>query len=217
MQTDLSWCDSEGVALALFPECYLQGYLLDRPTLRAVALALEELPALLTALGAVRATFVLGLVEQRGQHVFNSAAVIRHGALLGAYRKTRLHRKERAFDAGRDYPIFEAGGWKLGINICYEANFPEPAAMIARQGARLLCCPINNMLPADIADRWRGKSLDNLRRRAVETGCWVIASDVVGKRGAMLCHGCTCIVSPAGDIVARVDEGNEGVALFDCE
>jgi predicted amidohydrolase len=217
---DLAWCDREGVDLALFPECYLQGYLLDRPAVEAVALALDGDPAfqgVLDRLALVRTAFIVGLIERDRHLVFNTAAFIRHGAVLGRYRKTLLHRKEQAFDAGHDYPIFEIANWKFGINICYDANFPEAAATIGRQGARLLCYPLNNMLPTDVAERWRRKGLDNLRHRAAETGCWVISSDVVGEHQDMLCYGCSCIVNPDGEIVARVDESGEGVATFDID
>jgi predicted amidohydrolase len=217
---DLEWCDGEDVDLALFPECYLQGYVLDRPTLSRRALALEQdeaMQSLLARLRSIRSTFILGLIERHGTLVFNTAAVIRRGCVLGAYRKTNLHPKEKAFDAGHDYPVFEVGGWPFGINICNDANFPEAAAMIARQRARLLCYPINNMLPPDVAARWRSRSVDNLQRRAAETGCWVVSSDVVGEHEAMCCHGCTCIVNPSGDLVARVAEDGEGVAMLDLD
>lgn len=219
LRRDLEWCDGQSVDLALFPECYLQGYVLDRASLGAVAMAIEDdrFQSLLADLAPSRSTFVLGLVERHGESLLNSAAAICRGAVIGAYRKTHLHRKEQAFDAGHDYPIFQAANWKFGINICCDANFPEAAAAVERQGARLICYLINNMLPPDVADRWRHRSVDNLRRRAIETGCWVMSSDVVGTHDAMLSYGCTCIVNPVGDVVARVDEGNEGVALFDCE
>jgi predicted amidohydrolase len=214
---DLASCDARGVDLALFPECYLQGYLLDRASLDAISFDDDSLHRVLAPAAALNATFVLGLVERHKRSVFNTAAVIHHGAILGRYRKTKLHRKEHAFDPGRDYPVFDRLDWKFGINICYDANFPGAAATISRQGARLICYPLNNMLPPDVADRWRGRSVESLRRRAGETGCWVVSSDVVGEHQAMICHGCTCIVNPAGEVVARVDEGREGVILFDCD
>jgi 5-aminopentanamidase len=96
-------------------------------------------------------------------------------------------------------------------------SISEAAAIIGRRGARLLCYPLNNMLPTDVAERWRRKSLENLRHRAAETGCWVISSDVVGEYQDMLCYGCSCIVNPDGEIVARVDESGEGVATFDID
>lgn len=68
-----------------------------------------------------------------------------------------------------------------------------------------------------MAERWRYKSVESLRQRAIETGCWVMSADVVGDHQSMLCYGCTCIVNPTGEVVARVDEGAEGVAVFDIQ
>lgn len=117
---------------------------------------------------------------------------------------------------GSDVPVFEIARWRFGVNICYDSNFPEAAAKIAGQDARLICYPINNLMPPDVAERWRSRSIETLRHRAVETGCWVVSSDVVGRHDAMLSHGCTCIVAPTGDVVARVEEGNEGAVVHDC-
>lgn len=186
--------------------------------LSVVSLALdgERMCELLAQLVGFRSTFVVGLVERHEGFVFNTAVSIRSGVILSAYRKTHLHRKEQAFDVGGGYRVFDVGAWKLGSNICYDANFPEAAAAIASQGARLICYPLNNMMPPGAADRWRSRSVENLSCRAAETGCWVASSDVVGAHGAMVCHGCTCIVRPDGQVVTRVQEGCEGVALFDC-
>jgi hypothetical protein len=132
-------------------------------------------------------------------------------------RKTRLHRKEADFDMGSELPLFGVDGWSFGISICYDANFPEVASSLAQQGARLICYPLNNMLPPDVADRWRSRSIENLRQRAIETGCWVISADVVGEHEGMICHGCTRIISPAGEDVRWVTEGSEGVVVFDLQ
>lgn len=69
--------------------------------------------------------------------------------------------------------------------------------------------------PPDIATRWRPKSLENIRRRAAETRCWVVASDVVGDHAGKTSYGCTCIVRPDGLIVSRATERTEEVVVFD--
>lgn len=215
---DLCRCSDEGVNLALFPECYLQGYVLDRATLAEHAIDPRKdagFQNLLAQSASSRVTFVVGLIERSDRSIFNSVAVIHSGRIVGIYRKTRLHRKEMAFDAGEGCSVFEFGDWPFGINICYEANFSDLARNVVDQGARLLCYPINNMLPVGVADRWRQKSVDNLRHRAIETGCWIASADVVGSHSTQLSYGCTCIVAPDGTVVAHVEEGHEGVVLFD--
>jgi predicted amidohydrolase len=112
-------------------------------------------------------------------------------------------------------PIFEAGGGRFAVNICNDANYPAPAERARRGGASLLCYPLNNVLPPATAERWRQRSIGNLIARARETGCWVISADVVGACGDRVSLGCTAMVSPAGDLSARVPEGAVGQIVLD--
>lgn len=212
---DLEWCDAHGIDLAVFPECFLQGYGLDRALLlqRGLELHGAGFAAVRSALAQVRATVVLGMVERQGEDLYNTAAVLGWGRLRGTYRKT--HPNERAFDVGTGFPVFGAAGWTFGINICNDANYPEAARRVADQGARVLAYPLNNMLPPDVAARWRERSPENLVRRAAENRCWVVSSDVVGYVDGWMSYGCTCIVDPGGNVVARVGEEQEGVAVHD--
>jgi 5-aminopentanamidase len=212
---DLEWCCQQGVQLALFPECYLQGYAMDREAIVARSLAVDghEIRGVLSAVERYPTTIILGLIEQRAASFLNSALVIREGQLLGTYAKT--HPNEPGFDAGADYPVFTTHDWSFSINICNDANFPDAALNVSRQGAQLLCYPLNNMLLPKNATKWRFKSVSNLQARAVETGCWVMSSDVVGHHGNQMSYGCTCIVSPNGDVVTRAPEEEEAAVLFD--
>jgi predicted amidohydrolase len=215
LSEDLTWCDDQGVQLAVFPECYLQGYAVDRPTIARRALALNgaQIAAVLATLAPFRTAFVLGVVEQRGSDFYNTAAVIQGGVLLGAYAKS--HPNEPGFDAGKDFPVFSTAGWRFGVNICNDANFADPALQISRQGARLICYPLNNMLPPATAAKWRNKSLANLQDRAIETGCWVVSSDIVGEHNGLVSHGCTCVIASDGRITGRAAEGREESITFD--
>ncbi|MFZ6709574.1 carbon-nitrogen hydrolase family protein [Undibacterium sp. TC9W] len=215
LHTDLQWCQEQGVELALFPECWLQGYSSDAQTIAQRAISTNSLAfkRMLQALSAFDTDLILGLFDQRMAGIYNSAAVLRQGQLMGVYAKR--HSNERGVLAGTASLIFNRSGWSYGINICNDANYPDCAAELSQQGARLLCYPLNNMLAPVTAEKWRSKSVDNLRQRAKETGCWVASADVVGKHEGKISHGCTCIVAPDGRVVARVAEGQEGVAVFD--
>ena len=212
---DLRWCDENGVNLAVFPECYLQGYSTNAQTLARRAITLNDggTTPLLSALANIQTTCLLGLVERRGDLLYNSAVVIRQGEILGVYSKNQPN--ETAFTAGLEFPVFETQAWRFGINICNDANFAEPARKLSEQGAALLCYPLNNMLLPATADKWRHKSLENLQQRAIDTGCWVISADVVGQHGEQIAHGCTCLISPDGQTMLRVAEGQEGVVVAD--
>jgi 5-aminopentanamidase len=211
---DLTWCAEERVDLALFPECYLQGYAEDRPTIsrRAFSLAGPEFAAFCDQIAHFPTTVVLGLMEKRGLVLHNSAVVITCGVLQGVYAKT--HPNELGFDPGSEYPVFQRDDCCFGVNICYDANFMEPAINLREQGAALIAFPLNNMMRRESAARIRPLSIQNLKERATETGCWIASADVVGEDGPRVSYGCTCIVNPAGEIVSQVPEFTEGVAVF---
>jgi predicted amidohydrolase len=117
--------------------------------------------------------------------------------------------------AGSEFPTFLRSGVRYGVNICNDANHPGTAQRMADQDARLILYALNNMLRPETADRWREKSLANLIDRARQTRCWVASADVTGMSGNLVSYGCTAIVTPEGNVVARVPELQEGVAVYD--
>ena len=211
---DLTRADMR-IDLAVFPECHLLGHSYDPATIAARAIDVEDdrWRAILAALAPVATTVILGSFERRADGVTNSAFVIERGRVVG--RSAKRHPNEPGVVAGRASPVFERDGVRYGINICNDANHPDAARSLADQGAAVICYPLDNMLPPDTAARWRSRSVENLRARAVQTGCWIVSADVTGSQGALLSHGCTMIVRPDGTIAARVPEGIEGVALCD--
>lgn len=214
LSADILWCETENIDLAIFPECFLQGYSTDPGVIARRALKVDENPFndFVSELPPSDVDVILGFIELRENGLYNSAVVVANGVVKGLYAK--MHPNESVFLPGRDTPVFCRHGFSFGINICFDANFSDGATALRRKGAQLICYPLNNMLLATTAEKWRHKSVENLRNRAIETGCWVASSDVVGTNGAQISYGCTCIVNPQGIIVARVPEGIEGVAVY---
>lgn len=212
---DLRWAATQGVDLALFPEGFLTGHSYDPATIAAAAIARDgaELRALFGQLAPGHPAAIVGAFERCGDGIFNSAFVLDGRAVIGRYAKA--HPNEPGVTAGDDWPVFVRAGLTYGINICADANHPTTAQRLADAGARLICYPLNNLLPVATVERWRERSVANLQARARQTGCWVASADVTGVEEGLVSHGCTMIVAPDGAIVARVAEGQEGVAMFD--
>jgi predicted amidohydrolase len=147
----------QGVDLLLFPECFLQGYLVDPGHVgrHALSLSSPRFAAVLSRLALVEPTLVFGLIEEENGRHFNTAVVVNQGQLVGRYRKTRLMPGETVFDSGDAYPTFVLKGVRFGINICSDTQFPEPAARVAAQGARLLLVPAQNMMRRAAATRFK--------------------------------------------------------------
>lgn len=208
-----------GADLICFPECYLQGYLFDHGEAADLALDLDsdEFARLLDRLAHLEPAVVLGLIEMNGGSLFNSAVVVRHGEILGAYRKMKLLPGESVFKEGGGYPTFEVGGVPFGINICNDLNFPEGARAVADQGARLLVCPCNNMMNRANAERWKYRHNEIRARRAAETGLWLISSDVTGEHDDRLSYGPTAVIAPDGAIVDQACLQKEGIIYHELE
>lgn len=208
---------AQGADLLVFPEGYLQGYLTQEGPARrhALNLASPQFEAILTRLPQTGPTIVLGLIEEDAGRLFNTAAVIGHGVLLGRYRKTHLLGREQLFTPGTDSPAFEAAGVRFGINICYDTNFPQAAAKVADTGATLLVCPANNMMQRPTAEHWRDRHNPARGARCRETGLWLISADVTGERDGAVAWGPTAVLNPQGEVVAQLPLDQPGLLVFD--
>ena len=204
-------------SLLCLSEGFLQGYLTEAESARRWAFELSSpaFEAVLERAPKVGPTIVMGMIEAHGGRLFNTAVVIDRGLLVGRYRKAHLLGGEHAFTAGDESPVFEAGGLKFGINICYDTNFPEAAAKVAAQSASLIVCPANNMMPRPTAERW--KEAHNLIRgeRCRETGLWMISADVFGEREGRVGWGPTAVLNPAGEVAAQLPLEAPGLLVFD--
>lgn len=210
--------DDVGVDLLLFPECFLQGYLVtpEHVARHAVDVGSAAFDEILGRLRGIRQTIVVGVIEGSGGAYFNTAVVIRGGAVVGRYRKRHLTPGESVFTAGDDCPVFECAGTRFGINICYDMQFPAAAAEVAVKGAAVLLVPAQNMMPRAKALHWQDRHQEIRLRRVHETGLWLASADVTGQRDAdRIGLGPTCVTSPAGVVVARVPSGAVGMAVAD--
>lgn len=209
---------SQGVDLLLFPECFLQGYLVDEHHLRTFAMNLRSpsFAALLQRLSGSEPTLVFGVIEESDGLWFNSAVVVRRGHLAGVYRKTHITEGESRFTHGEHYPVFDERGFTFGINICYDAQFPEAAAAVAAQGAQVLLVSAQNMMRRENAHRWKHLHHSIRAERARETGMWLVSADVTGERDEhRIGYGPTSILDPQGGVVAQVPLMSTGMAVAD--
>lgn len=110
---------------------------------------------------------VAGILEREGDVVYNTAILIdRKGNLAGKYRKTSLPREEidGGVTPGNSFPIFDTDFGRIGIMICWDVTFPEPARALAQQGAEVIFLPI-----------WGG-DLTLAKARAIENQVYVVSS-----------------------------------------
>jgi predicted amidohydrolase len=204
--------------LLLFPECFLQGYLVDERHLdgHAYDVTSPEFAAVLAELADIGPTVVLGIIERSGGTYHNTAVVVARGRVVGRYRKTFLTAGEALFTPGDGYPVFDHAGVRFGINICYDTQFAGAATAVAGAGARVLLVPAQNMMGRAKALSWQHRHNAIRALRARETGLWVVSADVTGERGdGRVGLGPTSVISPTGEVVSQVPTGTTGMVVLD--
>ena len=139
-----------GASLVVFPEMYLTGYMASKRVATLCEPADGPSEAVMAGYAAGYGVhLVYGYPETRDGVVYNSANFIDdRGGLIGTYSKSRLFLDEyKAFTPGNEWPVFDTALGRVGILICYDIEFPEPARRLAAKGAEFIVCIAANMMP----------------------------------------------------------------------
>ena len=99
---------------------------------------------------------VAGLVEREGRLIYNTAVLLGpDGALIGKYRKVTLPRTEieAGVTPGTEYPVFDTRIGRIGMMVCYDGFFPEPARQLSIRGAEIIAFPVAGCNPLLAAAR----------------------------------------------------------------
>jgi len=85
---------------------------------------------------------IFQLVEKSGIEAYNTAVVVdRLGNYVGKYRKVNLPPEEAELTPGDTCSVFDLDFGKIGILICWDAWFTNPAKRLVEKGAELIVIP----------------------------------------------------------------------------
>lgn len=199
-----------GAKIVIFPECALTGYCFDsldeaRPVAEPVPGPSTEAIARLAR--QLDCTVIVGMLEGHGEKIYNAAAVIGPGGITGTFRKIHLPfiGVDRFTTPGdRPFVPFQTPQGSVGINICYDASFPESARVLKLQGAQLLAVPTNWPVGSD---SWQ--HVTNVR--ALENHMVVAAADRAGEERGFRFAGHSQIADFTGALLAEAGETDETI------
>lgn len=202
--------ERERVEVVCFPECFLTGYPDEGELARAGAFAVDS-PRMMRVLDQTsrfESTFIVGFNELRGSDLFNTAAVIHKGHLLGTYSKCSAYMKFHR--QGRDFPVFTHKDLTFGVVICSDGGYIEPARLLAMKGARVIFSPHFNYIGKEGLIGHFMKVRADHTARAVENGVYFVRGNNVSlgneeciTRNDGVGYGDSYIVDPHGEIVVR--------------
>jgi len=203
LQQQASIAAQRGAHLLVCPEMFLTGYNIGLAAVERLAEAVDGASAM--AVGKIAQAHGIAIVygyPERAEDgaVHNSVQLIdAHGRSLCNYRKTHLFGEldRSLFSAGADhFPVVELDGWKLGLLICYDIEFPENARRLALDGAELILVPTANMTPYDFICQV------TVRARAQENQCYLVYANYCGAEQDLQYCGQSSIVGPDGSLLA---------------
>ena len=207
---------AEGVDLAVFPEAFLTGYCFankDEAISAAISTDGGEFELLANVCSEDGINVVIGFAEKSGGHLHNSAAVITPSGIAGVYRKTHLPflGLDRFAEPGDSLPMFDIGGAKVAVGICYDVRVPELSRCYALSGADIICIPTNWPESAE-------KSSDIMcPARAIENHVFIVAADRVGEERGYRFVGRSKIIDPLGNVLASADHDEEAIVIAEID
>ena len=207
-----------GADLVAFPELAIPGYppedLLFKPQfiqdnirkIRQVASASRDIAV------------VVGFADANS-YVYNAAAVLYDGEVVGKYHKIYLPNygvfdEERYFQAGSECPVFSIAGTPVGVNICEDIWFAVGPTVVQRAaGAEVI---VNISASPFHAGKRRTRER-MLSVRAGDNELFVAYVNMVGGQDELVFDGGSIIHDPLGEEVARGRQFEEDLVVADLE
>jgi predicted amidohydrolase len=207
METKATEARAKGARLLLFPEMYLSGYNIGATAARRQALTLAGLAPAQKIAQTLGICLAFGYPERVGDQLANAAVLIdATGTILLNYRKTHLFGDlDRAMFGvtGQEFPVATVGGAKLGLLICYDIEFPEPARRLALAGADLILVPTALMQPYDHVAR------HVIPTRAFENQVYIAYANHSGTENGLTYIGQSSVCGPNGAVLTQAGHGEE--------
>jgi N-carbamoylputrescine amidase len=209
----------QGAALVCFPELNLTGYT-TRPEIAELAQPVpgpisEELRQIATDSGVA---VLAGLAEKGDDgRIYASHLAAFADGRIGVYRKLYIAVPEQpVFSAGNRIPLFRMEGITFGIQLCYDAHFPELCTRMALEGAEAIFIP--HASPRGNPQEKYVSWMRHLPARAYDNSLYVLACNQGGdnERGLDL-PGVAMAFDPSGNLMAKSVSGREGLLLIDLE
>ncbi|MDA4115071.1 MAG: carbon-nitrogen hydrolase [Thaumarchaeota archaeon] len=218
-----------GASIVCLPELFASRYF---PQEKGARVDPEPIPGPTTkrlseAARASKVALVGGSLYEKARdgRLYNTSVVFdERGRVLGKYRKVQIPEDESFyekdyFSSGSDYPVFKTRAASLGVLICFDQWYPEPARVERLKGAEVIFYPTAigrvdgiEQAEGDWHDAWEAVQ----RGHAIANSMVVAAVNRVGNEGRMSFWGGSFVCDQFGKVLARADD-SEQVLLATCD
>jgi N-carbamoylputrescine amidase len=167
---------------------------------------------------------IVSLFEKRAVGIYHNTTVVldADGAFLGKYRKSHIpddpgfYEKYYFTPADENYQAFQTTYGKIGVLICWDQWYPEPARLTALQGAEILFYPTAIGWDVEVKDHQINEEEYSAwqtiqRGHAIANGIHVVAVNRVGVEANTKFWGGSFIANPFGTILYQAKHEQEEV------
>ena len=200
-----------GVAAIVFPELCLTGYTCGDMFFRDELLAAANAAAETFAAKTVNLPLVsiVGLPVAEGPTIYNAAAVVHGGKIVGIVRKRALpnygeyYERRQFTPAPADEPlsIFDIGGFRFGVEICEDLWTPVPPSSLMAEGG------VDVVFNLSASTDFLGKSQRRqslVEQQSLRLGCaYAMACAGSGESSADAVYGGCPVIAVEGRTVAE--------------
>jgi predicted amidohydrolase len=206
-----------GAGIVCFPELNITGYC-NRPEMSRIA---QPIPgrasdALLRLAAQEQIIILAGMAQTNDAGLpFASHCVFSPDGSLAIYHKVHIAPPEKkTFAAGNAIPVFRAGGITFGIQLCFDAHFPELTAAMTAQGAEIIFIP--HASPRGNPEEKHTSWLRHLTARAYDNSVFIVACNQVGVNcNGLVFSGNALVIGPAGEVTAKDTRPHASMLLSD--
>jgi 5-aminopentanamidase len=198
------------------PEMFISGYAIGRGEVERLAEDLDGPFSVAVASIARRhgLAIVYGHPERApGGRAYNAATLVgADGVVRGHHRKVHMYGEvdRSQFAANVEPPLaFDFDGFRVGMLICYDVEFPEAVRRLAVDGARIVLVPTANMVGCEEVQELL------VRARAVENGCSLVYANYCGADDVFAYNGLSVICGPRGEVLAQASATDEELIVAD--
>ena len=210
---------AENARIVVFPEMNLTGYAAG-PGIEEIARPLDTqwVAKLSSAAQKMNITVLAGLAEKddpRGIRATHLVFTPEGG--LDMYRKIHLAPQENGSCLpGNQIRVFEAFGIRFGIQLCYDAHFPELSTAMALEKADVIFMP--HASPRGTPEEKLASWMRHMTARAFDNGLYIAAVNQCGDNGAGLAFpGLSLVIGPDGLLKSKRIEGGETIHMADID
>ncbi|MCQ8104679.1 NAD+ synthase [Methylomonas sp. SURF-2] len=202
--------------IVVFPELCITGYppedlLLREDFIRQAQRAVDSLTERLPGIDVV-----IGYPQRMGQHLYNTAAVLRNGQVIAEYHKLALPNygvfdEQRYFTAGQHSCLFSIRNTRLALSICEDIWRAGIIAQNRDAGADIL-------LTLNASPFHAGKMQqreDVICAQVKASGLPLVYVNQIGGQDELVFDGASFVADSQGQIVFRAEEFAEQLSIVE--